>query len=197
MKRASLAILGLIVTIQLLAMFGGTSAYFVDTEASTNNRITAWVMDTVNLLNDSFENTPWDNRWNDNGTTTWVRTSSPKHIGSYAAQSAKTTHGFLTSDNLDTSPAMSITVTFWFFPKSLEASDIIVQRYNGSTYVNWFDLTAYSTYQNNRWCQFSETFTDAQYFKSNFRLRFDSTALVDNSETITIDDVLITIQCEI
>jgi len=48
-------------------------------------------------------------------------------------------------------------------------------------------------YRNNQWNQFSETITDAQYLITDFRLRFDSTALVDNNESITIDDVVITI----
>jgi len=193
MKRVSFIILTLIMTVQLLAMFGSTSAYFVDTERSVNNRLTAWVTETVTLLTDGFEGSPWDGNWNGNGTTAWVRTSSTKHAGSYAAQSTKTAHGFLTSDNLDTSPALSMTVTFWFNPKSLEAGDTIIQRYNGSSYVNWYDVTAYPTYRNNQWNQFSETITDAQYFTGSFRLRFNSTALVDNGEDITIDDVVITI----
>jgi len=74
--------------------------------------------------------------------------------------------------------------------------DTIIQRHNGSSYVNWYDVTACPPYRNNQWNQFSETITDAQYLITDFRLRFDSTALVDNNESITIDDVVITIQRE-
>ncbi len=193
MKRVSFIILALIVTIQLLAMFGSTSAYQVDTETSADNSITAWVTETLTLLTDGFEGTPWDNNWNGNGTTTWTRSSSRKHAGTYSAASTKNNKGYLTSDNLDTSTALSITVSFWFFPKGLEAGDIIVQRYNGTTYVNWYDLTAYSTYNNNQWCQFNETFTDSQYFKNNFQLRFNTSSLADSNDEINIDDVLITV----
>lgn len=192
MKRLFFIILTLIVSVQLLAMFGGTSAYLVDTERSTNNRITAWVTETVPLLSDGFEGNPWDGNWNGNGATAWLRASSPKYAGSYATQSNKQNHGYLTSNDMDTAQALSITVTFWFYPKNLEAGDAVIQRFNGTSYVNWYDATAYPTYRNNQWNQFTETFTDAQYFKNNFRLRFNSTGLTQNQEDITIDDVIIT-----
>ena len=196
MKRVSFIILALIVTVQLLAMFGSTSAYQVDTETSSDNSITAWVTETLTLLTDGFEGSPWDNLWNGNGTTTWARSSTRKYAGTYSALSVKKNKGFLTSDDLNTSYAISVTVSFWFYPKSLEASDVIIQRYNGTTYINWYDLTAYSTYQDSQWRQFNETFTDSQYFKSNFRLRFNSSSLTDNNDEVNIDDVLITIQHE-
>ena len=193
MKRVSFILLTLIVTIQLLAMFGSTSAYQVDTETSADNSISAWVTETITLLTDGFEGTTWDNNWNGNGTTTWARSSARKHTGTYSALSIKNNKGYLTSDNLNTSTAINISVSFWFYPKSLETSDIIVQRYNGTAYVNWFDLTAYPTYNNNQWCLFNEAVTDAQYFKNNFRLRFNTSSLADNNDEVNIDDVLITI----
>ena len=95
--------------------------------------------------------------------------------------------------DLNASETISITVSFWFNTKSLEAGDIIVQVYNGSTYNTWYDITDYPTYQNNAWCEFSENITDPQYFNSDFRLRFDGSGLVEKNEECNIDDVLITI----
>jgi len=82
-------------------------------------------------------------------------------------------------------------VSFWFRTKSIEAGDVIVQVYNGSTYNTLYDLTDYPTYVNNSWCQFSEEITDPQYFTTNFRIRFDSSALLDKNEHGKIDDVLL------
>ena len=193
MKSLSFLLLTAIVSVQLLAMFGSTSAYFVDTEMSADNGITAWVTETVTLLTDGFEDSPWDSNWSVNDTTPWQRTTSPKYAGSYAAQSNKQNHGYLTSNDLDTAAALSVTVTFWFYPKNLEPGDAVIQRYNGASYVNWYDVTVYPAYRNNQWNQFTETITDAQYFKTNFRLRFDSAGLTQSQEDITIDDVIITV----
>ena len=90
--------------------------------------------------------------------------------------------------------AESITVSFWFNTKAIEAGDCVLQTYNGSTWNTWYDLTSYPTYVNNVWCQFSEVTTDSQYFISNFRVRFDSLVLgSDGNEQTNIDDVLIAI----
>jgi len=48
--------------------------------------------------------------------------------------------------DLNTSETISITVSFWFNTKSLEAGDIIVPIYNGSTYNTWYDITDYPTH---------------------------------------------------
>jgi len=146
------------------------------------------------LLNDGFEGTPWDDNWDDNGTTTWIQDSSKPHAGTYKAHiSNKSTPGYLTSDDLDTFAAENITVSFWFNVKSIEAGDCVLQIYNGSTWTTWYDLLDYPTYVNNVWCQFSEVITDSQYFISDFRIRFDSSVLGDSTEEANIDDVLIAI----
>ncbi|MFC1899216.1 fibronectin type III domain-containing protein, partial [Chloroflexota bacterium] len=147
------------------------------------------------LLDDGFEGTPWDDNWDGNGTTTWVQDSSKPNSGTYYAHLDNSgTPGYLTSDDLDTFVAESITVSFWFNTKAIEAGDCVLQTYNGSTWNTWYDLTSYPTYVNNVWCQFSEVTTDSQYFVSNFRVRFDSLVLgSDGNEQTNIDDVLIAI----
>ena len=147
------------------------------------------------LLTDGFEGTPWDANWDGNGTTTWVQDSSKPHAGTYNANiDNKDTPGYLTSDDLDAFAAETITVSFWFNLKTLEAGDCVLQTsYNGSTWTTWYDLTSYPTYVNNTWCQFSEVITDSQYFVSTFSIRFDSSVLGDGVEQANIDDVLIAI----
>ena len=180
-------------TMLLVMVTKSTFGYFSDSEASTGSRFTAWEIATVTLLNDGFEVDPWDSNWDDNGTTNWGRKAYP-HSGSYAAECKKNTNGYLTSDSLDASEATSITVSFWFQPDGLDTGDILVQLYNGSTYDTLYDLIEYPTFQDKEWCYFSEEITDSQYFNSDFRLRFDGSALVDSKETGHIDDVLITME---
>jgi len=184
-----------VVLILLLAAVGrGTFAYFSDIEDSFGNSLTAAELVSVTLLDDGFEGDPWDANWDDNGTTNWTQNNGQQHGGSYAALCDRDNNGYLTSDDLDGSVVDSITVSFWFNGKSLEAGDILVQLYNSSTYDTWYDLTNYPTYKNNAWCEFSEEITDPQYLISSFRLRFDGSGLVDKNEVCNIDDVLITVK---
>ena len=54
-------------------------------------------------------------------------------------------------------------------------------------------MTGYATYKDNSWCEFSENIIESQYFKSNFRLRFDGSGPVDRNEERNIDNVLSTV----
>ena len=171
-----------------------TSAYFVDTEISSGNVLTAWVDDAIPLLNDGFENDPWDDNWDDNGATGWARTSSTVYTGTYAAMCDQDNNGSLVSDDLDTLEATSIAVSFWFKAKKIEAGDMTIQVYNGSTYDTWYDVTDYPAYKNNAWCQFTEVITEEQFFTGDFKLRFDGSGLTDKGDEFYIDDVVITIE---
>ncbi len=127
---------------------------------------------------------------NISGATDWQQSSSGDgHSGNY---SAAHTSGdtYLTSDDLNTSGVYNITVSFWFQIKDLSKGPLYVQIYNGTAYNNWYDLTTYPGVVKNQWIQFSGTTTDSQYFKSNFRVRFDGSGLSTDS---FIDDVLIDI----
>ena len=190
MKRITWLILILIIVSVMLIVVntGITTSYFTDAELSTDNTLNIRL--SVTLLDDGFDSTPWDDKWDENGTTTWVQDSANPHSAPYNAQSDNKNKGFLTSDNLDTFAAENITVTFWFNLTKLDAGDIVVQIYNGTTYIFWHDLTAYLTYIDQTWCQFSEVITDPQYLIPAFRLRFDTSA-IGGGEDANIDDVLI------
>lgn len=170
-----------------------TEAYSTDTEQSTDNTLRLGTIVIVTLLNDGFEGEPWDANWDGNGTTLWTPKGSKVHGGLWAAWTTRDKSGPFTTDDLDASTASSITVSFWFRPTVLEAGDILVQLYNGSAYNTWYDIGSYPSYVDNTWCYFSETTTDSQYFKANFRLRFNSSIDMPNEE-FYLDDVLITIQ---
>jgi len=176
----------------------GTPYYYVVTAVDTYSAESGYSSEASAtpvapvILIDGFEDTPWDAKWNANGTTTWILDSASPHGGTYNAFISNTqTPGALTSDDIDASASTNITVNFWFKPKSLEAGDIIVKIYNGSTYNTWYDLTNYPTYANNVWCEFQEIISDSQYFISNFRIQFDASALGGTPEELNIDDVMI------
>ena len=184
---------GLITLGLLFSYISSTSeAIFVDGELGTDNALRCRNA-IVTLLNDSFEGSPWDINWDGNGTTNWKNVKD-SHSGSDAAKCDKSNNGYLTSDDLNTSAAISITVTFWFRPQNLEAGDILIQVYNGSTYDTLDDLADFPTYQEDQWCYFSKVVTGSQYFISNFRLQLDGSALTDNNEECCVDDVLISFQ---
>ena len=168
-----------------------TAAYFNDGELSNTNRLAAAEQVTITLVNDSFETTPWTANWDGNGAPNWLRKAGAGHTGNYVAECKKNNNGYFTSDDLNTSAATVIKVSFWFKPQSLQAGDMLVQIYNGSTYNTWYDLTNYPGYQNNTWNYFSQNITDSQYFKTNFRVRFNGTALTANGKDFFLDDILI------
>lgn len=189
--------LPLLISLALVLLASSTGvirSLHTDTEQSTDNTLIIATIVTTTLLNDGFEGDPWDSNWDGNGTTTWVRDNSKKHDGHYAAKCSENSTGYLTSDDLDTSGALSITVSFWFRPQDVENGDMLIQLYNGSTYVTLYDLIDCPTFGNKKWCYFSQEIFDPQYFLSNLRLRFDGSGLVDDKENYHIDDVLITIE---
>jgi len=177
----------------------GITYYYVVTAVDTPNNESGDSNETSSgypiLLDDDFEDVDWDNHWDGNGVTSWNKVeSTPVHSGSQATQCKKNANGPFTTDNLYTSEAANITISFWFRPTSLEAGDILIQIYNGTTYNTFFDITTYSTYADSQWCYFSEVITDPQYFKSNFKLRFEGSAVADPNDLFILDDVLIEIQ---
>ena len=182
-----------------------TTYYYVVTavdlssqESGNSNEVSATPDGTpVILLSDGFEDVPWDNLWDDNGTTTWEQSTANIYSGTNSAYTGRNLSGYLTTDNLTTSSAYEMTVSFWFNGKGLETGDVLVQRYNGTDYITWYDITAYPAYANNTWVQFSEVIEvidDSQYFKADFRLRFDSSAAIQANDRFYLDDVLITIK---
>jgi len=187
MKRITWLILILvIVSVMLIVVNTGiTTSYFTDAELSTDDTLNIW---SGTLLSDGFELTPWDQNWDGNGTTDW-QPGAGYGGSTYSAEHASG-DTYLTSDNLDTSDAVSITVSFWFKIKLLNKGPLDVQIYNDSTsiYDNWVDLVSYAGEVKNTWLYFSQTIAGSDYFSSNFSLRFDGSTLTTNA---FIDDVLI------
>ncbi len=159
----------------------------IDNESGYSSESSATPTGLV-LLFDGFEGSPWDAYWDGNGATTWTQRDNQAHTGTYSARGRYNNPGDMTSDDLDASTAVNnIYIEFWYFPRRLEAGDAVVEIFNGSTWEVLYDL---SNGTNNEWNYFSTYITDSQYFISNFKIRFNGTALsVD--DVIFVDDVLI------
>jgi len=170
----------------------GATAYFSDGAQNPNNTLATTVWGNTILLSDGFEGEPWDANWDGNGITLWERNDTKVHSGLWAACATKSKNGNVTTDDLDALSATKIYVSFWYRAENLEAADLLVQLYNGTTYNTWYDITNHSSYQANTWCHFTEAIIDSQYYKSNFRLRFDAQGFEETGETFYLDDVLIT-----
>jgi uncharacterized repeat protein (TIGR02543 family) len=143
----------------------------------------------VELLNDGFENTvtPFAN-WDGNGTANWSISNSIYHGGTH---SARGNHGAnnLSSDDLDTSDAVSIGVDFWFRKTDLTSSDFTLFYCYGADICNLIaELDGLGP--DDTWLHYTETITDSQYFTSTFYIRFEGPP--PPSERVFVDDVLIT-----
>jgi hypothetical protein len=160
-------------------------------ETTASSPASATTYTTVTLLEDGFE-TSFD-KWTDGGTTDWDRDSSAKHSGTYSAE-CDPAENDLISDNLNTTGKSSITIDFWYYDDDIDDDDnAYLQLYDGSAYDNKFELG--NTSPEDTWYHYTTTIYnsggDAQYFISNFRIKFEGTSL-DSGEYLRIDDVLIT-----
>jgi predicted alpha-1,6-mannanase (GH76 family) len=162
----------------------GTNAYCTFTITVTGSVTT--------LLQDGFESN--FDKWTDGGATDWDRATDQKHAGSYAAR-ATSVDNDLISDNLNTTGKSSITIEFWYRDDDIDNDDdIYLQLYNGSAYANKFEL---GNSTEDTWIFYTTTIynsgTDTQYFRSNFRIKYEGTS-IDSGENLWIDDVKITAQ---
>jgi hypothetical protein len=183
----------ILATLMLLGIVGsGAFGFYSDQEQSVSNSMVGKVLPTVTtLLNDSFAGTPWNGNWDGNGVSNWVQDSTGRSDAK-SAHCDKGNKGNFTSDNLNTTGATQVTVSFWYRPVGLGSSNVTLQIYNGATYQTWYDMATYPATVNDSWCYFSQTISDAQYMKSNFRIRFTSN--VNGGKTFNLDDMLVTKQ---
>ena len=188
MKRVLFLLLALIMLLALVDK--STFASFTDSEDSSGSSLTSWQIVTVTRLNDGFEGDPWQANWDDNGITDWGLIAWEYHSGGQAVQCQKG-DTYLTSDNLDTSAVQGITISFWLRIKDLKKGPLYVQIYDGSNYHTLYDIFTYPGAVKNTWYQYTVTITDSQYFRPDFRLRFDGSGASTN---VNIDDVLITVE---
>ena len=149
---------------------------------------TAITMDksTSILFEDGFE-TNFD-KWTDGGITDWGRSNSVTYSGNWSAWANKWDNDLI-SDNIDTSAYSSFMIEFWYRVAGTETSDnVYLQLYNGSGYVNHYEL---GTATEDTWLPYKAVITDAQYRRSNFRIKFEASDINGGSEGLWIDDVMV------
>jgi hypothetical protein len=145
----------------------------------------------VTLLDDGFE-TNFD-KWTDGGVTDWDRTTAQAFAGSFSAHAGSADNDLI-SDNLNTAGKTSITIDLRYRDDDIDNSDdIYLQFYNGTSYVNFFEL---GNSTEDVWNQYTVTITSSQfpqYFRTNFRIKFEGSS-IDSGENLWIDAVKVTTQ---
>ena len=145
----------------------------------------------VTALDDGFEASPvWDANWNQHGTTDWNNDAAQKHSGSRSASGGSSDTN-LTSDDIDTSGVTCFYVEFWYRNHLTESGDFILYYWDGSQYDLIQDLGALDP--EDTWFKYGQNVSDSQYFRSDFHIRFNC-APMEGSETVWVDDVLVTNQ---
>ena len=156
------------------------------------NDVVAHVTDNDVLFSDGFESN--FDKWTDGGTTDWDRATSQKKTGSYSAHAGSADNDLI-SDNLNTAGYSSMTISLWFRDDDIDNDDdAYLQFYDsGSVYDNYYEL---GNSTEDTWNFYTVTIYntggDAQYFHSNFRLKFEGTSL-DSGENLWIDDVSVVV----
>jgi len=161
-----------------------TNAQGQDTETKTD-----YITANTTIFSDDFESN--FDKWTDGGTTDWDRATAQKHAGSYSAHAGSSDNDLI-SDNINISGYSSITIELWYRDDDIDdADDIYLQLYDGSAYDNMFEL---GNSTEDTWNYYTTTIYnsggDAQYFISNFRIKFEGTS-IDSGENLWIDDVKI------
>jgi len=125
------------------------------------------------LLQDGFEGTPWDGNWDDVAHN-WLQETTIVARGLSAAHADDSNNGDFISDSVDTTYATTVHVDFWFHKDDMEATELQLYYYNGSTYNFIADLTTLGA--DDTWLNYTDAITDSQYIGSDFRIRLECTA---------------------
>jgi hypothetical protein len=149
-------------------------------------------LSTTTLLAESFEAWP-PAGWTPTGY--WSGSSSQHQSGSYSAffNGGYSSHsGNLDTPTLDCSDADMIMVDFWYYDVGCTSNDVILYFWDGAHWDSMYDLGATSS--QNQWLHFQWNYTDSQYLKSTFKMRFGANTEYSN-EDMYIDSV--TVQKEV
>lgn len=147
---------------------------------------------------DGFESGNFD-QWTDGGTTTWQMgtnstpsASYPTHSGTYQAYCGPANDGKLETDNIDTTNATAVFISFWYKDDDLDAGDFLFNFFSGTSYYNLYDLETVTG--EDTWIYHGGRYTGSGLMlnKTNFRVQFNATP--ENGEYAYIDDVQIVVE---
>jgi len=157
---------------------------------------TAGVTNTTLINQESFEGTWPPTGWIANPPVNgWAKVGSEAFDGTFSASvqgSGGGRSGDLDTPDLDCSDANAVYVDFWYRDEGCEATEFLLQYYDGTSWDTIADLG--STASEHQWLHYQEKVADSQYFKSNFKLRW-SAVDVDNGERVYVD--LVTVKKEV
>ena len=136
------------------------------------------------LLEDGFEGAVWDANW----TGLWLKDTWPYGSAAWADEDNK---GDFTCDALDASDATAIHIDFWFMKDDTDVgNDLLLYYFDGTNYDLIADLDDLGG--DDEWLHYTDTTTDANYFVSDFKIRFNATPDAGKRENVWIDDVVVT-----
>ena len=146
-------------------------------------------LSNVTLIDaESFEGNWPPSGWSETGE--WNKESDQKYHGFYSADfdGGYFQSGYLTTLDIDCSDANTIYVDFWYRDGGSEANEFVLQYYDGFSWDTIYDLGA--TLLENQWHHYQQEVTDAQYFKSNFKIRWFTNTNFSN-DVVYVDLVTI------
>ena len=142
----------------------------------------------ITLLRDGFEQTTWDDNWNDTAHI-WQEDNGTYYRGYASAAAAKDYDGYFTCDPLDTNDATAIHVGFWFMrDKDVGAGELLLYYYNGTSYNSIVDLSTLGS--KSKWLHYTDVITDSQYFDPDFCIRLEAVPTYKKEEA-WVDDVVV------
>jgi hypothetical protein len=149
-----------------------------DTEASNLGIEFDYIVDpTYPAFIENFSNGDDFSQWDDNvNNTGWDNATDRVNSSAYSLKCATSANCNITSDDIDLSSALNFTLSFDYNDDDCDSQapgDVLLYFYNGTDYVNieMIDAGSLGT-SDDVWNEYRTTFTDSQYFVSNFRLRF-------------------------
>ncbi|MFC2136204.1 DUF2341 domain-containing protein [Bacteroidota bacterium] len=139
------------------------------------------------IFEDGFESAAeaWDDKWENNGTTLWAQKSDQFTEGSFSAGAKNNEEGYFTSNDIDASSADFLTIYFWIYKKGIDAGQFNLYFFDGTDYDLIGDLDTLGI--DETWLRFNMVVTDTQYFKSDFRIRFE--AVLGKGDNVWVDDL--------
>lgn len=163
-----------------VAVSGGSFTYNIPV---FGNEVWSFEAHKPALLFDSAEhgnNQGWSTDW----TTSTLQYASP----SRSWYCSGTTND-LVSWNLNTSGNTKIIISFSYRKNFATGLGVWFQVWNGSSYDNVRDL---GTGSNNAWLSYTTTLTAGQYFRSDFKIKFEGTNLT--TQALFVDDIRVEVQ---
>ena len=120
---------------------------------------------------ESFEDAWPPTGWSATGV--WNKESDEVYDRAYSAdfdgQRSPTQSGDLTTPDVNCSDAASITVEFYGYEDGVNDTEYYLDYYDGT---GWDQITRLDNLGSGSWEKYSNTITDSQYFKSDFKIRF-------------------------